>query len=148
MGVSTHRAAAGDDLVWEPLMDVTTVDTLALEGATAKEKDLSVQTYGLSGESKTLMLVTSDSLSNDALITQLEARRMSFSQRRTTTPLWMRILGEVCGRDVAGFSSTGTSHYSKYQWQFKNTGLVANGNKGYDVETRATPKETPQHQPL
>ena len=72
-GVST-QSRSWDDLVWEPLMDVTTVDTLALEGATAKEKDLSVQTYGLSGESKTLMLVTSDSLSNDALITQLEAR--------------------------------------------------------------------------
>lgn len=35
--------------------------------------------------------------------------------------------------DVAGFSSTGTSNYSKYQWQLKNTGLMANGNKGYDV---------------
>ncbi len=122
-GSDAVATQGADGYTWQTLMDVTNV----------QGDGLSTQSLG-ENETKTLMLVTSDILSTQALIADLEGREEVLFAEEDVPITLDEEYGATASEDGLGTQAAGArADYSKFQWLLNNTGKMTSGMAGYDV---------------
>ncbi|MCI1227221.1 MAG: hypothetical protein LKF97_08115, partial [Atopobiaceae bacterium] len=141
MGRDTAAATVADqpdDLVWESLMDLPTG---TVDDSYTTKTDALEATSDEGGT--TLVLVTSETLSSEDLTCQLEQRDdVLFADEDEATDAetdddQVTTQGDTTSQDDSDVVSPSRTYLS-YQWFLKNTGLMASGVAGADIDLPST----------